>query len=515
MITYISTSFKNNSGKPRIWIEGRKLAVAFNAGDKYRIDYNNETRVVELIADPNGTETVNKRTKKDIVLPLIELREKKLEELYEYGVRLTVKVKKGRVTCAVDAIDAGNRIRAEEFRQKILAGGTIDKATAFTGGGLIDKAIHEGLKLGGIDSKIKLVIESEEMYLESFLRNQSDLLADDAIICSSKIEEINFDDEDFNFTVDVLLCTLPCTGASLAGRTSNKLKTAEHHTSAGAAFYYALNMVKKFKPVCLVIENVKEFCGTATFAIITSVLENWGFSLSEKILNGNEFSALENRDRLCLVANLKQLREFDFTKVIPLEDKAKSLREFIEDVPADDPSWRKFEYLKTKLIRDKAKGSGFSPTLYNGDEEKIITIRRTYHKAGSCDPYMMHPSNPELSRLFTPKEHAHFKTIPFELVDGNSNTIQHELLGQSGCYLQFVSVGLGLAVNYLLSAGKYGSCIQIKEGINVEMFNKLGKHAKIIERKGRGFILLTKAATEFLISKGCDLTTPAKEAIAA
>lgn len=514
MITYISTTFKNNSGKPRIWIEGRKLLVAFNAGDKYRIDYNNETRVVELIADPDGSETVNKRTKNDSILPLIELREKKLEELYEYGVRLTVKVKKGHVTFSVDAIDAGNKVRAEEFRQKIMAGEPLDKATAFTGGGIIDRAIHEGLKLGGIDSKVKLVIESEEMYLESFLRNQSDLLADDAIICNSKIEEINFDDDDFNFTIDLFVCTLPCVGASKAGKSSLKLKTAEHHSSAGAAFFYALNMVKKFKPVCFVIENVQDFLTTASYAVITSVLKNWGFSLSEKVLNGNEFAALENRDRLCLVANLNQLKEFDFTNVIPLEDKANSLREFIEDIPADDQMWRTFDYLKTKLVRDKAKGSGFAPTLYSGDEDKIITIRRTYHKAGSCDPYLLHPTKPELSRLFTPQEHAHFKTIPFWLVDGNSNTIQHELLGQSGCYLQFMSVGLGLAVNYLLSAGKYASCLQIKDSINVEMFIKLGKHARVIERKGRGFILLTKAATEYLISKGCELI-PDNEAIAA
>jgi DNA (cytosine-5)-methyltransferase 1 len=504
MQTIINTHLGQNRGKPRIWVEGKKLSVAFNIGDTYEIVYDKEARTVDVIADENGRFTVNKRTKRETVLPLIELRDDELSELYEYNMRLTLKVSKGRITCKVNAIDESNQKRAEEFKAKVLAGETLTAGTVFTGGGFIDRAIHEGLQMAGINSKLKLVIESESMYLESFLRNQSDLLADDAIVFNSKVEEIDLDDEDLTFTLDFLLATIPCTGASLAGRTSGKLATAEHHESAGAAFFYTLGLVKKFKVVSFVIENVKEYLNTASYAVITSVLKNWGYNVKERILNANEYGELENRDRLCMVANLAQLDEFEFDNVIPLKEKAESLNEFIEPIPLDDPSWRSFDYLKEKAIRDKAAKKGFGITLYDGSEEKVITIRRTYHKAGSCDPYLRHPTDPELSRLFTPSEHIAFKGIPLHLFDGNSNTIMHELAGQSGCFFKFVSVGVGLGVNYLMGSKRYTSLVMIDETINVDVFKKFGRHARVIQstHNGKGFILLSTKATEYLAANG-------------
>lgn len=501
MQTIIDTKLSQNRGKPRVWIEGRKLAVGFNAGDTYSVTYDKQKKLVKLQLDKNGTQVVCKRTKKDRIEPLIELRDNELLDLFDYDTRLTIRVTKGLVTCSVNAIEAKNQTRAQEFLEKIVNGEPLSKGTLFTGGGIIDRAIHEGLKCAGIDSKVKLVVETEKMYLESFLSNQADMLADDALIFNSKIEDIDLDEVE-DFKLDLLLCTLPCTAASKAGRTKNALEFAEQHESAGSCFYYALNFIKKFQVANIVMENVKEFLNVSSYAVIKSVLTNWGYSVKEKVLNSNEFGAIENRDRLCMVANLKSLNDFDFNYVIPVMDKPESLKECLEEISVESDEWRDFDYLKSKQIRDKANGKGFGVTLYKGDEPSVITIRRTYHKGGSCDPYVVHPNNPELWRLFTAKEHLRIKGIPENLVDGCSNTIAHEIAGQSGCYYQWLSVGIGVGINILNSAKVFSKVIKLANGVNTNVFEKFGKHSRIINHHGKGFILLSEQANQLLESKG-------------
>ncbi|MFZ5883646.1 MAG: DNA cytosine methyltransferase, partial [Chloroflexota bacterium] len=46
-----------------------------------------------------------------------------------------------------------------------------------------------------------------------------------------------------------------------------------------------------------------------------------------------------------------------------------------------------------------------------------------------------------LQRIFTPVEHARLKTIPEGLVKGLSDTIAHEILGQSIVHCAFMAVG--------------------------------------------------------------------------
>lgn len=503
MKTTINTKLADNNGKPRVWMEGRKLAVGFNAGDTYSIVYDKQSRVVKLVLDPNGAHTVNKRTKNDRIEPLIELRDKELLELYDFDTRLTINVSKGIVTCRINAIDAKNQATADEFLEKILNGEPITKGTVFTGGGVIDRAVNEGLKHAGIDSKVALVVESEKMYLEAFLRNQGDSLADDALIFNSKIEHIDLDEVQ-DLKIDLLLATLPCTGASKAGRTKNKLANAEEHDSAGACFFYTLNFIKKFKASVVLVENVKEFMNTSSYTVFESVLTNWGFNISMQVLNGNEYGALENRDRMVMVATLKALGDFSFNfdYVVPMKRKEEKLSDCMENVPLDSAMWNDFSYLKAKQIRDKEAGKGFGVSLYTGEEANVITIRRTYHKAGSCDPYAVHPENPELWRKFTAAEHFRFKGIPLELVDGCSETIAHEIGGQGACFYKFVSVGAGLGINLLLLSKQFAAAIRLQDCMDLSIFAKFGTHARLVERDGMGFVLLTSKALNCLAQKG-------------
>ncbi|EBB4184929.1 DNA cytosine methyltransferase, partial [Salmonella enterica] len=59
-------------------------------------------------------------------------------------------------------------------------------------------------------------------------------------------------------------------------------------------------------------------------------------------------------------------------------------------------------------------------------------------------PFIVHPEQPELSRIFTPTEHCRVKGIPEELIQGLSDTIAHQILGQSVVFPAFEALALAL-----------------------------------------------------------------------
>lgn len=97
-------------------------------------------------------------------------------------------------------------------------------------------------------------------------------------------------------------------------------------------------------------------------------------------------------------------------------------------------------------MRDNA-GKGFSRQLLTGDEGSCNTINRTYNKGQSTGVYIVHPADPELSRLLTPVEHARVKGIPEGIIAGLPDTTAHEVLGQSVVYPAFQAVAQSLALS--------------------------------------------------------------------
>lgn len=252
---------------------------------------------------------------------------------------------------------------------------------------------------------------------------------------------------------------------------------AEEHSSAGALFVDYLDAVKALNPAVCVIENVPEYQSTAAMMVIRSVLSSLGYQLKEAVLNGNDFGALERRNRLVVVATSKGLPDlFDFAQLRPVREKEGSISEVLEDVPLDSERWKPFDYLAAKEARDKAAGKGFARQLLTGTEGHCGTIGRSYAKCRSTEPFLVHPVDPSLSRLFTPVEHARLKGIPEEIISGLPDTTAHEVLGQSVIYPVFESVGveLGVALNgavnpdigQLRSAGVVSVCQQICGGGN-------------------------------------------------
>lgn len=245
--------------------------------------------------------------------------------------------------------------------------------------------------------------------------------------------------------VEMLIAGLPCTGASLSGLAKNGLKRAEEHETAGPLFVAFLEAIKVLNPAMVVLENVPNYQNTASYTVIQSVLTALGYEVHDTILEN--MGSLEERKRLCMVATTKGIH-FDFNNVVPIRQAESTISEILEDIPDDSPRWKDFAYLDEKEKRDKKAGKGFRRQILDGSEDRCGTAGRGYAKARSTEPFLKHPTTGK-QRLFTPVEHARIKTIPEELVAGLSDTVAHEILGQSVIHTAFVAVGKEVGNRFL------------------------------------------------------------------
>jgi DNA (cytosine-5)-methyltransferase 1 len=166
-----------------------------------------------------------------------------------------------------------------------------------------------------------------------------------------------------------------------------------------------------------------------------------GYQVRTKTL-GRDLGAFERRDRHILLAVSEGLAQHvDLDRIEPSSTAPRRLAEILEEIPLDSPRWKRFEYLDAKEERDIAQGKGFRRQMLDADAPFCGTIGRGYHKARSTEPFVVHPENPMLSRLLTPREHAAVKGIPARAVDGLSDTTAHEILGQSVLFPVFRGLG--------------------------------------------------------------------------
>lgn len=439
MATIINTRIGTHRGKPRIWLEGRKLTrEGIEVGSRFDVKVVKDE--LRLVLNPEGQFTVSRRTRNNNTLPIIDLTMSQVAELFDGvdEVRVSVHNKKIRIS-AHEQVDKIAR-REQRILDKVTNGDALAGFSIFHGGGVLDKAVHHGLASKGVDSKMSLVVELESKYIESSLRNNPELFSKSTTVVHSDMRKVNLEGMP---ETDIASFGVPCVGASRSGRSKNKIANAEEHELAGSLFYYTLKFVETLNPAVLILENVKEYATTTSMTIIRSVLGFAGYDLYETVANGNEFGALENRDRLVMVGVSKGLSQsFDLSGLAPVKVKEHSLNEVLEPLPLDSTRWKSYDYLKRKAIEDKAKGRGFARQMLTGEEGYCGTIGRGYNKARSTEPFIVHPTDPELSRLLTPTEHARVKGVPESVVAGiSSETTAHEILGQSVICPVFQAVG--------------------------------------------------------------------------
>lgn len=449
MTTIINTKIGESKNVARVWLEGQKLARAgVQIGKRYLLVSNKAMARIELREAANEPAagqvfTVSKRERRGVVTPLIEVRSHELSNVFDNVERVRVAIRQGRIVITAHHQDVKVAEREKRLIEKLRRGEELAVGSLFHGSGVIDRAMHSGLLRSGVGSFVQVGVEIEPEYLDCSLRNSPMLWRDDSVAICSDIREVNWGNNAPQ--AELLLAGVPCTGASRSGRSKNKLSCAEEHVDAGSLFVYFLDAVKALNPAVVVLENVPEYQDSASMVVIRSVLSSLGYQLSEAVLDGNEFGALERRRRLAMVAVSRGLDTvFDFSSLKPVRQKETTLKEVLEDLPLDSERWKPYDYLAEKEKRDKAAGKGFARQLLTGDEPFCGVIGRGYAKARSTEPFIKHPTDPSLSRLLSVAEHARVKGIPVEMFAGASETTGHEMAGQSVIFPVFEALGQGL-----------------------------------------------------------------------
>lgn len=426
-----------NKGAKRIWIEGRKLSESnFIPGCNISVVVDSSAKQVTVTVDESSSRVVSSRIKGGVAQPIIDICNATITQIFKTIRKIKAVFLKNKIIITVHPDEVARQRRLEQLNKKMSAKQPLTCGSIAHGGGIMDHAIHTGLQESGVNSFLGFGIEIERKYLECSLNNNP-VWSEDSLAIEAPIQNVSVEDLP---EVDIFVAGLPCTGASIAGKSKNKLVHAEEHTGAGALFIAFLNIIKKINPAIVVLENVPQYASTASMAVIRSTMETWGYDLHETILNGNVMGALEGRDRFVMVAVTKGMA-CALENITPVRQKESCLADVLETVDNQDPVWQKYEYLRIKEVNDKAAGKGFSMQILDSNATSCGTIGRGYSKIRSTEPKIAHPVNPDLMRQLSVSEHAKVKGIPLFLVDGCTDTVAHQILGQSVVYFAFQSVG--------------------------------------------------------------------------
>lgn len=436
-VAYLSIG--ETKGKKRIWIQGeRLLSIGLAPGERFHVRYDHAQKAIRIRAAEAGRRVCAKKQGRRIV-PLIDLNNSEIGALFKDVRRVRAEFLDGQILITIHPDDLRRKERFERFMTKLRTGQSLAAGSLAHGAGIMDHALHEGLKESAIAVELVIGVEIDGEALKCSLRNNP-IWAENALAIEGPMQHV---EAALMPPLDIMTSGLPCVGSSKAGRTKSKLKHAEQHPSAGALFTAFLTLLKAANPAIALIENVPSFAQSASACVLRTTLKEWGYQIHEAVLNGNTFGALENRERFILIALTEGLT-FSMQNIVPARTKEPCVQDILDPMADDDPRWRPYLYLRDKEKRDILEGKGFKMQIIDPGQSWIPTLRRGYHRTGSTDPLLPHPSDATLFRKFTAAEHARAKAIAFALVAGHSETLQHELLGQSVIYPMFQAIGQAL-----------------------------------------------------------------------
>jgi DNA (cytosine-5)-methyltransferase 1 len=428
-----------NRGKPRIYLEHTEVSPAgFQKGDRYDIHLKNG--VFRIEANPNGARKISGKIHKTTgeEVPVIDINSEKLLALFDGMAAIRVMQREGEIFLLPLATEVKKKERLNRLRYKVQNGIPLEIGSLSHGGGLLSKAVHEGLHAAGVATRKGFVNEIRPELLD--YASTSEEWAPTTAPLAAPMQELAFDDMAMRILPkqDGMEMGLPCSGASVAGRAVRGTKQAEDHPEVGHLVVAALVILAKANPAFVIFENVIPYSNSASASILRSQLRDLGYETHETVLKGEDFNALEPRNRWCMIA-VTQGMHFSWDMLQKPEKKNVTFSDIMDDIPADSEMWSEMLGLKEKQERDIAAGKNFRMQVFNADSTKLATITKGYARVRSTDPKISHPTNPDLLRQITVSEHAKAMQWPPNVVAGLAKTIAHELMGQGVLRTPFVA----------------------------------------------------------------------------
>jgi DNA (cytosine-5)-methyltransferase 1 len=416
-------------GNARLWFESMQLAeYGFERGKRYDANYDDKQGVLLLTLAEDGKRIVSGKTKGDKTIPIIDINDNAV--LGKLANEPAVKVRMIEGAIRIERLSSAEKQHARKNRlAKGLCTALAVAALCF-GGGVMDNAAHAGMLDAGVKSELVAAIEIDGDLLDHAAQFNPVVTSNTRLI-AAPMQELVQDEEAMKELpkVDVFVTGIPCSGASISGRTKNAIDCAEEHPEVGHLVVPYLMLVNKFNPAVAVVECVVPYSNTVSALLMRQMFRDMGYDVHEVTLNSWDFGSLEERKRWFLVAATHGI-PMDLSNLEPKLKRRPKLGDYLE-TDQSKLTWSKMEGLKAKEIRDKEAGKGFRMQIVNEDTVKVGTIGKDYMKNRSTEPKVQHPTQPEWLRLLTPQEHARIKGFPAACLGDLSATAAHQLLGQS------------------------------------------------------------------------------------
>lgn len=435
------TKVGEHRGQRRLWLEGGRLeAAGFHAGQRYHVVFDIDTRTIALEMSPTGDRQVSgrRRVGQDKPTPILDLAGADVTDMVGEAGSVRALIGNGRIVFSLHPRDVAKAEREQRTRDHVKEG-FLTEGTLCAGAGIATLGVATGIEVAGLMSRVEWIVDRERKYLEVADRNNP-VVGPETKIYEASLEEL---EPALVGRVDVLQVSLPCTGHSKSGKAKRGLAQAEDHPTDALAVYGALRIMDAVQPSVVVSENVIEASTSATYALIRAYLQDAGYKVFEKIMDENDAGTIERRKRWWFVAISEGLAPgFDMGNLEQTVRQYRTLGEVLDKIPADDPQWRRHDYLDVKQERDAEAGKGFKRQLVTAESESVGTIGKGFSKRRSTEPMLQRVDGME--RLLTPVEHARVKGIPEVIVDGVGFTTAHEVLGQSILLPHAVAIGTAI-----------------------------------------------------------------------
>lgn len=205
---------------------------------------------------------------------------------------------------------------------------------------------------------------------------------------------------------DILTGGFPCQSFSIIGHGKGFADTR------GTLFFDVERILKEKQPRAFLLENVKQLVShdkSRTFKVILEKLENLGYFVHYKILNGLDFGVPQKRERIMIVG-FKENRPFEFPKN---GGEAKTLSDILEPDSQIDKKHFLSYYFRDKLakrLKEQNKKLNSRPVVLHENKGGNIGIHSYSCALRANGSYNYLTVNGE--RRLTPREMLRLQGFP-------------------------------------------------------------------------------------------------------
>lgn len=341
--------------------------------------------------------------------------------------------------------------RESEFKNRRGLDNHIRAGSLCTGIGHLDTSICRGLRKSGFNPKLAFMNEIDPVAASIAATCNEELLKHalpDAVFYNGDLFKIN---HRLVPKLDILSIGYPCKKFSrlITNSDNRDISGAE-----GTLFVPVLNVIKLSNPAIVVMENSDRMKGSNTLAIMDDVMKRWGYKTSSTIVRGVDHGDLEVRPRLAKIWVSEGLVDINLEQMKTSDVSPRYLSDVIEPIESDAEQWKSYEYLKAKNYEID---NNHRHCVYLPSATRISAFTASYQKAQPDTPFIAHPTNTNLSRLFSPSEHCNVKRVygklkqaivdvgtgDYSFIKSNRSnlTLAHTLLGNSVAPLCWEDVG--------------------------------------------------------------------------